>query len=199
MKFPIRRAVSLRVPTVVPPVIEPASRVPETTRPPTPVPVTIRRSASMPPIPEAALRRPNPVEVPSLTEELQLLAAEPGASDPTEYYDRPAKPPRRRALLISGCAAVLSIAIIAMILRGRAPTSTTVVDVAVTSIPAGASVTLIDEGGATVIGKTPATASIDKARGYDLVFALRGHQTTVYHLAPNAPAPLAVELPAAPR
>lgn len=177
-----------------------------------PAPVVAR--PAIPPIPIHALRRPttdtaapardpSSVEepVPSLTEELQLLTAE---ADPTEHDDRPEPRAPRRAWVIVGCAVVLVvIAIVALRVGGSSVESPSVRattpagasrELAVTTIPHGASVTLIDTGVATVVGNTPITISIEKARGYDLVLALPGHQTSVYHLAGDQLAPVTLDL-----
>lgn len=77
-------------------------------------------------------------------------------------------------------------------------------DLAITSQPDGATVTLIANGDATVVGKTPITASVDPALTYDVVFALRDHPTTILHLDAGKVHELAVDLtpqpmPAPPR
>jgi hypothetical protein len=64
----------------------------------------------------------------------------------------------------------------------------------ITSVPAGAIVTLIDDGNATVVGRTPVTASIDPTRTYDVVVALSGHATKIQHVDPSTTHELAVDL-----
>ena len=56
---------------------------------------------------------------------------------------------------------------------------------AITSQPAGAIVTIVGDGDATVIGRTPVTASLDPARAYDVVVAARGHATQLRHVEPG--------------
>jgi hypothetical protein len=68
--------------------------------------------------------------------------------------------------------------------------------VSIASRPAGAIVTLVADGSATVIGRTPLTASIDLTRAYDLVFAVRGRPTLIRHLEAGDPAQVTVELAA---
>jgi hypothetical protein len=55
----------------------------------------------------------------------------------------------------------------------------------VTSEPAGATVTLIDNGSMTELGTTPLAAKLDRARSYDLVIAHAGYDTKVARIAPN--------------
>ncbi len=66
----------------------------------------------------------------------------------------------------------------------------------ITSSPSGAIVTLIDDGNATVIGRTPVSASIDPTHTYDVVVALSGHATRIQHVDPSATHELAVDLTA---
>jgi hypothetical protein len=51
--------------------------------------------------------------------------------------------------------------------------------------PPGATVTLVSNGAATVLGATPVTASLDPSKGYDLVIAYRGQPTRMQHVAPG--------------
>ncbi len=51
--------------------------------------------------------------------------------------------------------------------------------------PPGATVTLVANGAATVLGATPVTASLDPSKGYDLVIAYRGQPTRMQHVAPG--------------
>lgn len=65
-------------------------------------------------------------------------------------------------------------------------------DIPVTSTPAGATVTLIENGAPRVLGKTPLFASVDPASSYDIVLTLTGHPTTMQHLDPHAAHAIAV-------
>jgi hypothetical protein len=62
------------------------------------------------------------------------------------------------------------------------------------STPPGASVTLVDEGNVSVLGRTPIDASIDATRSYEVVFALDAHVTKVEHLDPTKTLNVAVTL-----
>jgi len=75
------------------------------------------------------------------------------------------------------------------------------VEIPISSWPAGATVTLVDDGAAKIIGHTPMTASVDASRSYDIVLAVSGRPTTVRHIDPNTTHELSVDLdpdPAAP-
>ena len=74
------------------------------------------------------------------------------------------------------------------------------VNLPITSNPTGAIVTLIDDGDATVVGRTPITATLDPARGYELVVALHGHPTRIQRVAPHTTHAINIDLqPAPPR
>ena len=66
-----------------------------------------------------------------------------------------------------------------------APVAPAFASVPITSVPVGAVVTLVTDGNATVIGKTPVTASIDPTRSYDVVLAVRGQPTQMRHIDAN--------------
>lgn len=66
-----------------------------------------------------------------------------------------------------------------------APVEPVFASVPITSVPSGAIVTLVNDGNATVIGRTPVTASVDPKRTYDVVFAAHGHPTQIRHLGPG--------------
>ena len=68
------------------------------------------------------------------------------------------------------------------------------VEIPISSWPAGATVTLVDDGAAKIIGHTPMTASVDASRSYDIVLAVSGRPTTVRHLDPNTTRELSVDL-----
>ncbi len=70
----------------------------------------------------------------------------------------------------------------------------TLADLPITSEPAGAVITLISDGEATVLGPTPVTAAVDPAHSYDVVVALRDHPTTVTHVDPSKTHELAIDL-----
>ncbi|MBS1122180.1 MAG: serine/threonine protein kinase [Deltaproteobacteria bacterium] len=55
----------------------------------------------------------------------------------------------------------------------------------ISSVPAGAVVTLIHDGDATVVGRTPVIATLDPTRAYDVIVALRGHPTKIHHIDPG--------------
>jgi hypothetical protein len=69
--------------------------------------------------------------------------------------------------------------------------------VQLTSEPAGATITLVDNGVMTVVGETPLDVTIDRARTYDVVFTLTGYDTRIERLAAGADQ-LAVALEAPP-
>ncbi len=52
----------------------------------------------------------------------------------------------------------------------------------ITSNPVGAIVTLIDDGDATVVGRTPVIAVVDPARSYEIVVAMHGRPTKIQRL-----------------
>jgi len=88
----------------------------------------------------------------------------------------------------SGSAASLAPAL-------AAPSSTSVlIALPISSAPAGASVTLIGDGTATVVGRTPLTVALDPSHAYDIVIALRGHKTTMMHISPHETKVVAVAL-----
>jgi hypothetical protein len=67
-------------------------------------------------------------------------------------------------------------------------------DLPITSQPDGAIVTLIANGDATVVGRTPITASVDPTLTYDVVFALRDHPTMITHIDASKIHELAIDL-----
>ncbi len=67
-------------------------------------------------------------------------------------------------------------------------------DLPITSQPDGAIVTLIANGDATVVGRTPITATIDPTLTYDVVFALRDHPTMIAHIDASKVHELAIDL-----
>ena len=71
-------------------------------------------------------------------------------------------------------------------------------EVPIRSQPAGAMVTLISAGEATVIGKTPITATLDPRKQYDVVLAYRELPTQLAHLDPERTVALDIDLMAAP-
>jgi hypothetical protein len=68
------------------------------------------------------------------------------------------------------------------------------VHVPIVSRPAGATVTLLDNGNAQVIGRTPTEVAVDPARNYDVVVALAKHPTKIAHLDPSSTPQLTVDL-----
>ena len=68
------------------------------------------------------------------------------------------------------------------------------IDLPITSQPDGAIVTLIANGDATVVGRTPITASVDPTLTYDVVFALRDHPTMITHVDASKVHELAIDL-----
>lgn len=71
-------------------------------------------------------------------------------------------------------------------------------EVPIRSQPAGAMVTLISAGEATVIGKTPITATLDPRKQYDVVLAYRELPTKLAHVDPDRTVAIDVDLMAAP-
>lgn len=68
------------------------------------------------------------------------------------------------------------------------------IDLPITSQPDGAIVTLIANGDATVVGRTPITASVDPTLTYDVVLALRDHPTMITHVDASKVHELAIDL-----
>ncbi|HEY6036173.1 MAG TPA: hypothetical protein VIV58_17980, partial [Kofleriaceae bacterium] len=64
----------------------------------------------------------------------------------------------------------------------------------ITSWPNGAVVTLVDNGNATVLGRTPVSAALGPSHSYDVVFAIVGRPTTVKHVDLAKMQELAVDL-----
>jgi hypothetical protein len=56
----------------------------------------------------------------------------------------------------------------------------------VTSQPAGATITIVDDGVASVVGETPLSVSIEPERDFDIVLTLAGHRTQLTHLDRHA-------------
>lgn len=67
-------------------------------------------------------------------------------------------------------------------------------DLPITSQPDGAIVTLIANGDATVVGRTPITATVDPTLTYDVVFSLRDHPTMITHIDASKVHELAIDL-----
>ena len=70
------------------------------------------------------------------------------------------------------------------------------VDVRFDSVPAGATVTLVDRGHTSLIGATPITAALDPSHTYDIVFSLDGRATTMATLDPSKSKAVRTVLPA---
>jgi hypothetical protein len=68
---------------------------------------------------------------------------------------------------------------------GAAPASPELVDVRIDSMPAGATVMLVDRGRAQLIGDTPVDTAVDPSREYDLVFTSAGAPPHIEHLDPR--------------
>jgi hypothetical protein len=66
-----------------------------------------------------------------------------------------------------------------------APASPELVDVRIDSIPAGATVMLVDRGRTQLIGDTPIDTAVDPSREYDLVFTSASAPPHVEHLDPR--------------
>jgi hypothetical protein len=82
----------------------------------------------------------------------------------------------------------------------RAPIAPPRAQVTVATTPAGATVALVDDGRAALVGTTPLALSIDPDRAYDVVLVLSDHATRIEHLAPHGASSLAFDLaPATPR
>jgi hypothetical protein len=64
----------------------------------------------------------------------------------------------------------------------------------ITSWPDGATVTLVDNGNATVLGRTPVSAALDRTHSYDVVLAVVGRPTIVKHVDFATMHELAVDL-----
>jgi hypothetical protein len=66
-----------------------------------------------------------------------------------------------------------------------APAAPELVDVRIDSIPAGATVMLVDRGRTQLIGDTPVDTAVDPSREYDLVFTSASAPPHVEHLDPR--------------
>ncbi|HEY5926778.1 MAG TPA: PEGA domain-containing protein, partial [Kofleriaceae bacterium] len=64
----------------------------------------------------------------------------------------------------------------------RVETSTATRQLPVSSQPAGATITLIENGVASVVGQTPLAVTIDPARSYDIVLTHAGYRTQLMHV-----------------
>ena len=69
----------------------------------------------------------------------------------------------------------------------------------ITSWPDGATVTLVDNGNATVLGRTPVSAALDRTHSYDVVLAVVGRPTIVKHVDFATMHELAVDLDPVPK
>jgi hypothetical protein len=69
----------------------------------------------------------------------------------------------------------------------------------ITSWPDGATVTLVDNGNATVLGRTPVSAALDRSHSYDVVLAVVGRPTIVKHVDFATMHELAVDLDPVPK
>jgi hypothetical protein len=65
------------------------------------------------------------------------------------------------------------------------PASPELVDVRIDSVPAGATVTLVDRGRTQLIGDTPVDTAVDPSREYDLVFTSASAPPHVEHIDPR--------------
>jgi hypothetical protein len=68
------------------------------------------------------------------------------------------------------------------------------VDVRIDSVPAGATVTLVDGGKQSFLGSTPLATSVEASRVYDVIIALDGRPTQMVHLDPATTSRLDVSL-----
>jgi hypothetical protein len=73
----------------------------------------------------------------------------------------------------------------AAVAPAAAPASPELVDVRIDSVPAGATVTLVDHGRTQLIGDTPVDTAVDPSREYDLVFTSASAPPHVEHLDPR--------------
>ncbi len=149
-----------------------------------------------------------------------------GSFDVTHRVRRPPPPtrvvPRTLAIAALSLASVAAFALTYRILHTRtagasvaaalaqpAPTISPItpaadppaalVDFQLASDPAGATVTLLDDGHPTLLGTTPLTAPLDPSRAHELLFALDGHAPKTAHLAAHATGDISVHLPRARR
>ena len=97
----------------------------------------------------------------------------------------------------SAPAAIAAVAPVAPTVSpiGPAAPAPSYVDIQLASEPAGATVTLIDDGHALLLGTTPLSASLDPSRAHDLVFALDGRTPRTAHVDAHATADVSVRLP----
>jgi hypothetical protein len=119
------------------------------------------------------------------------LATAPASPTPTTPALPPAPPSRPPAVEV---AATTSAAAAAPAVVEPAEDEPAHADLPITSQPDGAIVTLIANGDATVVGRTPITATVDPTLTYDVVFALRDHPTMITHIDASKVHELAIDL-----
>jgi hypothetical protein len=113
------------------------------------------------------------------------------------------KPTKTVAAVETAAPAPTTVAPVAAPIETATPstaavTNTATMQVPISSWPQGAIVTLVDNGSATVIGKTPMIASLDPSRSYDVVLAVKDRPTTVTHFDPKSMHEVTIDLDPAP-
>ncbi len=146
--------------------------------------IMLRSSPKPAPAPVPAALATAPVEPPA---PVQPPAATAPAS-PTPTTAPPSRPPAVEV------AATTSTAAAAPAPAEPAEDEPPHADLPITSQPDGATVTLIANGDATVVGRTPITATIDPTLTYDVVLALRDHPTMIMHVDASKVHELSIDL-----
>ena len=159
---------------------------------PAPPASTARIAAATMPI--AAPRVPAPVTAPVAAITTTAPTAAPAPVPPPQEVAPQAPAPAAIATAAPVAAPAPAIATAAPVVAPAPPAPIALAAMPITSQPAGAIVTLIDNGTAIIVGRTPVTASINPARAYDVVFALGGHPTRIEHVGAGAVHPLSIDL-----
>jgi hypothetical protein len=128
----------------------------------------------------------------------------PSATTPTPTIaaTAPAKP---EIATTESTAPVVPAAVVPAPIAAPAPVAVAAPNVAslttlpITSWPDGATVTLVDNGNATVLGRTPVSAALDPSHSYDVVLAVVGRPTIVKHVDFATMHELAVDLDPVPK
>lgn len=126
--------------------------------------------------------RPAPAPVPAAL----ASVPDPGPSRATAPVEAPPAPPAVEVAATTSAAAAAPVE--------PSDDEPARVDLPITSQPDGAIVTLIANGDATVVGRTPITASVDPTLTYDVVFALKDHPTMIAHVDASKVHELALDL-----
>lgn len=127
----------------------------------------------------------------STTPVVSKAAATPPVASSHTAANTIAQAPAAAPMPVPVQAAASTTAVAPAMAPATAPTLTTL---PITSWPDGATVTLVDNGNATVLGRTPVSAALDPSHSYDVVLAVVGRPTIVKHVDFATMHELAVDL-----